>query len=115
MVKSRLAGLNYLTISVLNRKCSGKVHNTSPSAFQDTIKLPGAIDLVPHFSAALSTPVFIPVSIWEDQEKELVDRHGTAAFRAVKFGGLQFFKIFPALHRPRGDRRCEIERIVFHG
>jgi hypothetical protein len=84
---------------------------------EDAIKLSGAIDLVPHLCTAVSTPIFVPVSVRKDQEKKLVDRNRTPAVGAVEFSGIQFPEMLPALSRilrASGRGTWKAERAVFH-
>jgi hypothetical protein len=84
------------------------------STLQDAIKLSGVIDLVPHLRTAVSAPIFIPVAVRKNQEKEFVDRDRTPAGGAVEFSGIQFLEMILALPSRSGRRACESERAVFH-
>jgi hypothetical protein len=57
------------------------------------MKLAGAVDLIPDLGAAKTASVLITISVREDQEEELVDRHRSTAFGAVKLRGLELIKI----------------------
>jgi hypothetical protein len=85
------------------------------SGFENTIELPGAVGFIPHFGAAEPAAILVPVSIRQDQEQELSDRHGAAALGAIKFGGLQVLKIGLRLIGRFLIGRDKMERIVFHG
>ena len=57
------------------------------------MELSGPVCFVSHLGAAELTAIFVFVTVGEDQEQELPDRHGTAALGAIKLGGLQVLKI----------------------
>lgn len=84
------------------------------STLQDAVKLSGVIDLVPHLRTAVFAPIFIPVAVRKDQEKEFIDRNRTPAVGTVEFSSIQLLKIIRTYSGCPGRGTCKGIRAVFH-
>ena len=93
---------------------SGNREGRDASGFQDALELAGAVYLVPHCATAVLAPIFVFVTLGQDQEQRLSHLNGSSAFGAIEFSGLKFLIICPFLGWGLHSGSYKIKRSFFH-